>query len=109
VARADEARTGLERSAAEAHKLLQSCDARQTVRLNPIQKHVNGLGQSAWHDRGLTQPQPKSYEQAVGLLTNLRELAARKDEFGFQRQMEALRATHGGKRTLIARLDKAGL
>jgi hypothetical protein len=53
--------------------------------------------------------QPKSYDQAVELLADLRDLAARKDEIGFQRQIEALRAAHAGKRTFIARLDKAGL
>jgi hypothetical protein len=45
----------------------------------------------------------------VELLADLRDLAARKDEIGFQRQIEALRAAHAGKRTFIARLDKAGL
>jgi hypothetical protein len=52
---------------------------------------------------------PKTYDQAVELLADLRDLAARKDEIGFQRQIQTLRATHVGKRTLIARLDKAGL
>jgi hypothetical protein len=53
--------------------------------------------------------QPKSYDRAVELLADLRDLAARKDEIGFQRQIEALRAAPAGKRTFIARLDKAGL
>ena len=53
--------------------------------------------------------QPKSYDQAVQVLADLRDLAARKDELGFRRQIETLRAAHGSKRTLIARLDKAGL
>jgi hypothetical protein len=53
--------------------------------------------------------QPKSYDQAVELLTDLQDLAARKDEISFRRKIEALRAAHGGKRTLIARLNKAGL
>lgn len=53
--------------------------------------------------------QPKKYDQAVELLADLRDLAARRDQLGFRRQIEALRATHLGKRTLIARLEKAGL
>jgi hypothetical protein len=53
--------------------------------------------------------QPKSYDQAVELLVDLRDLAARKDEPIFRRQIDALRIAHEGKRTLIARLDKAGL
>jgi hypothetical protein len=57
----------------------------------------------------ITMKQPKSYDQAVQLLADLRDLAARKDELGFRRRVEALRAAHGSKRTLIARLDRAGL
>ena len=53
--------------------------------------------------------QPKSYEQAVALLMDLRDLSTRKDEHGFRRQLEALRVTHKSKPALIARLDKAGL
>jgi hypothetical protein len=53
--------------------------------------------------------QPKSYDQAVELLKDLRELAARKDDSGFQREIEKLRIRHGGKRSLIERFDKAGL
>jgi hypothetical protein len=53
--------------------------------------------------------QPKSYDQAVELLADLRDLAARKDELGFRRQIEALRVAHAGKRTLIERLNKAAL
>jgi hypothetical protein len=52
---------------------------------------------------------PKSYEQAMELVADLRDLAARKDELGFRRHVEALRAAHRSKPTLIARLDKAGL
>jgi len=43
------------------------------------------------------------------LLADLRDLAARKDGLGFRRHVEALRAAHRSKPTLIARLDKAGL
>lgn len=53
--------------------------------------------------------QPKGYEQAVELLADLRDLAARRNLPGFRQQIEALRAAHGAKRTLIARLDEAGL
>ena len=53
--------------------------------------------------------QPKSYDQAVEVLKDLRDLAARKDDPGFRRHVEALRAAHGGKRSLIERFDKAGL
>jgi len=60
-------------------------------------------------DSLIATKQPKSYEQAMELLADLRDLAARKDELGFRRHVESLRIAHGRKPTLIARLDKAGL
>ncbi len=53
--------------------------------------------------------QPKRYDEAVGLLTDLRDLAARKDGADFRRRLETLRAEHERKPTLIERLHKAGL
>ena len=53
--------------------------------------------------------QPKSYDHAVEVLVDLRDLAARKDAADFRRHVEALRALHARKPTLIDRLHKAGL
>jgi hypothetical protein len=53
--------------------------------------------------------QPKSYDQAVELVADLRDLAARQDSADFRRRVEALRLAHARKSTLIERLDKAGL
>jgi hypothetical protein len=53
--------------------------------------------------------QPKRYDEAVVLLTDLRDLAARKEGAEFRRRLEALRAEHARKPTLIERLHKAGL
>ena len=52
---------------------------------------------------------PKSYDQAVDLLADLRDLAARKGEADFPGRVAALRTAHARKPTLISRLDKAGL
>lgn len=52
---------------------------------------------------------PKRYDEAVELLVDLQDLAARKDEAAHRLQMEALRTRHARKPTLIDRLDKAGL
>jgi hypothetical protein len=60
-------------------------------------------------DSLIATKQPKSYDHAMELLADLRDLAARKGEPGFRRHVEALRAAHRSKPTLIARLDKAGL
>jgi hypothetical protein len=53
--------------------------------------------------------QPKRYDEAVVLLTDLRDLAARNDGVDFRRRLEGLRAEHARKPTLIERLHKAGL
>jgi hypothetical protein len=44
-----------------------------------------------------------------GVLSDLRDLAARKDGSDFRRRLEALRAEHARKPTLIERLQKVGL
>lgn len=53
--------------------------------------------------------QPKRYDEAVGILIDLRDLAARKDGVDFRRRLAVLRAEHARKPTLIERLHKAGL
>jgi hypothetical protein len=53
--------------------------------------------------------QPKRYNEAVGMLVDLRDLAAQKDQAAHRLQMEALRTRHARKPALIDRLDKAGL
>ena len=53
--------------------------------------------------------QPKRYDEAVGLLGDLRDLATRKDQAAHRFQMEALRTRHARKPALIDRLDKAGV
>ena len=53
--------------------------------------------------------QPKSYDQAVELLVDLRDLAARAGGADFRRRVEALRNAHARKPTLIDRLHKVEL
>ncbi len=53
--------------------------------------------------------QPKSYDEAVQLLVDLRDLSRRKDGTDFHVRLEALRAEQGRKASLIHRLDRAGL
>jgi hypothetical protein len=52
---------------------------------------------------------PKSYDQAMERLVDLRDLAARSDRADFQKRLDALRTAHAGKRTFIDRLRQAGL
>lgn len=53
--------------------------------------------------------QPKRYDEAVVLLEDLRDLAARKDGADFRRRLATLRAKHARKPTLIERLRRAAL
>ena len=53
---------------------------------------------------------PKEYDRAVGLLRDLRDLAARTGSTEqVAERIRTLRERHRGKRTLLQRLDKAGL
>ena len=53
--------------------------------------------------------QPKRYDQAVMLLVDLRDIAARKGGTDFRRRVEELRTVHASKPTPIARLQKVGV
>jgi hypothetical protein len=52
---------------------------------------------------------PKSYDQAVKMLMDLRDLAARSNRGDFGVRVEALRQEHARKPSFIERLGKAGL
>jgi hypothetical protein len=53
--------------------------------------------------------QPKSYDQAVAVLVDLRDLAARGRAGNFGIRIEALREAQARKPSFIGRLTKAGL
>jgi hypothetical protein len=53
--------------------------------------------------------QPKSYDQAVAILVDLRGLAARGKAGGFGLRIEALREAQARKPSFIQRLAKTGL
>jgi hypothetical protein len=53
---------------------------------------------------------PANYDEAVKVLADLRDLAARSGKPGyFERDLQKLRAKHERKPTLMARIEKAGL
>jgi hypothetical protein len=73
---------------------------------------ITGKEPELWNqiDSLIATKQPKSYDRAVKLLVDLRDLAARQGkakEFGAR--LDALRASHTRKPSLIERLRKAGL
>jgi hypothetical protein len=54
--------------------------------------------------------QPKDYARAVGLLTDLHDLAVRRGKRAkFQMELEKIRQTHAAKESLLRRLAKANL
>ncbi len=72
---------------------------------------IEGKQAALWDrvERLIATVQPKSYDRAVELLVDLRDLAARESGGDFRRRLEALRAEHARKPSLIERLRKAGL
>jgi hypothetical protein len=60
-------------------------------------------------DALITTTQPKSYDLAVKILVDLRDLDARGKGDGFKLRIRTLRQTHARKPSLIDRLGKAGL
>ena len=54
--------------------------------------------------------QPKNYDKAVSLLTDLHDLAVRRGQtVGFQTELEKIRQIHAAKESLLRRLAKANL
>jgi hypothetical protein len=94
-AAADRARRKLERAVArERH--LDSLVSRQTQLWREI------------HDL-VASKLPKNYDQAVGHLVDLRDLAARSGDPEFATRLAELRVAHARKPTLLERLSNAGL
>ena len=78
------------------------------------QKHLDELAgrePRLWAevDTLIATKQPQSYDRAVRLLVDLRDLDARTKANDFRPRLEALRQAHARKPTFIQRLTKAGL
>lgn len=78
------------------------------------EKHLDGLAgkePALWRqvESLIATKQPKAYDQAVAMLVDLRDLAAREGGGDFRLRIETLRAEHARKSTLIGRLNQAGL
>jgi hypothetical protein len=108
-----------ENAAKERRRFAAKQAAREKVRrereaANARARHLDALAGRepvVWKqvDSLIATKQPKSYDHAVTLLVDLRDVAARKGGTDFQRRVEELRAAHARKPTLIERLQKAGL
>ncbi len=108
-----------ERRAAERRRIAAKKTAREKARREreaaiARAKHLDELAArepAIWRQMEslIAARQPKRYDQAVKLLVDLRDLAARKGGAGFPGRVEGLRAAHARKPTFIDRLNKAGL
>jgi hypothetical protein len=103
-----------ERQRIEAEKRAKAKALRDREAAIAREKHLDGLvGQEdrLWAEvDGLVATKlPKSYDPAVKVLLDLRDLLARKPGGDFGRRIQALRQVHAKKRTFIERLGKAGL
>ena len=74
--------------------------------------HLAKREDSVWKqvEAHIQKRQPKEYDRAAILLTDLRDLAVRQGcESGFQSALEKLRKSHAAKETFLRRLTKAKL
>jgi hypothetical protein len=103
-----------ERERIEAQKAARQQDRRERAAARVRAKQLDQLaGKEAtlWAqvDSLVAAKKPKEYDQAVELLVDLRDLAARKDGGDFRKRLDVLQTAHAGKRTFIDRMRKAGL
>jgi hypothetical protein len=94
--------------AADAARQKAKDEADRTQYLNLLAKREDAVwSQVAAH---IQKRQPKEYDRAVILLTDLRDLAVRRGhESVFKSALEKLRKTHAAKDTFLRRLTRAKL
>ncbi|SCL17569.1 hypothetical protein [Micromonospora inyonensis] len=78
------------------------------------QRHLDTLASdqpAAWQrvDELIATKRPREYDTAVQLLVDLRDLAERDRDSGFQQRLAKLRAAHARKPSLLERLNLAAL
>ena len=103
-----------ERKRIEAEKRAKKKAERERAAAIAREKHLDSLvGQERklWTDidKLVATKQPKNYDQAVKLIVDLRDLAARGKGGDFGLRIEALRQTHARKPSFMERLKKAKL
>ncbi len=110
---------GAERAAAERRRVAAKKAAREEARREreaavARAEHLDRIAArepAIWNqlERLVAAGHPKRYDQAVELLVDLRDLAARGGGSGFRQRLAELRVAHGRKPAFIERLRKAGL
>ncbi|HET6179037.1 MAG TPA: hypothetical protein VFE61_19060 [Candidatus Sulfotelmatobacter sp.] len=97
-----------ERRAAEETRRKAEDEANRTRYLDQLGRREPEIWkQVAVH---ILKRQPNDYAKAVGLLTDLHELAVRRGKMAiFQTELESIRQTHAAKESFLRRLAKANL
>jgi hypothetical protein len=103
-----------ERRRIEAEQVVEEQARRVREAAEARRKHLAELAGSEpllWRqvEEWIAAGQPKRHDAAVRILIDLRDLAGGAGASGFRRRLDALRAAHARRRTLIDRLDTAGL
>jgi hypothetical protein len=103
-----------ERRRIEAEKRSREAARRQQEAAIAREKHLDAMAgrePQLWSqvEALITTKQPKSYDAAINVLADLRDLAARNKDGNFQSRVDEFRQTHSRKPSLIERLKKAGL
>jgi hypothetical protein len=104
-----------ERERAEAARAEAERKRRQEEEAAARSKYLGELARrepAVWREIAdlIATKQPASYDRAVGLLVDLREIAAAEGrESGFRDSFTALRMEHARKPSLIAKFERAGL
>jgi len=101
--RREEARKAAEEKAQKAREAAENRKRRLDA--------LTGREEELWAEveQLVAMTQPKPYEQAIVLLTDLRDLAKRSSSSDFSLRLSALRSSHRNKPSFLARLAKAGL
>lgn len=104
-----------ERRQAKASKRAEEAERRERAAAAARAKHLDeiaGRQPQLWAriDNLIAATQPKSYDEAVSLLIDLRDLAQREEtDRQFRMRLEAIHVAHARKPSFIQRLGKAGL
>ncbi len=104
-----------ERRQAEDRKRKEEAERHQREAAAARAKYLDGLAArqpQLWArvENLIAETKPKSYEQAIKLLIDLRDLAQREErERDFRMRLDAIHVAHARKPAFIERLRKAGL
>ncbi|MFH1730934.1 MAG: hypothetical protein ABIF82_04685 [Planctomycetota bacterium] len=96
-----------------AEKAAKEHARREQEKIAARTKYLDGLvgrEPTLWKEveRLIAEKKPTSYDAALVVLSNLRDLAARTKGNNFPQKIEALRAAHARKTSFISKLKKAG-